>query len=426
MVGGWWIAGAALAGPTTIGLAEALQHADRHSPRVEVAQWQTEGARAALGEATAFAPELKVSGSLVRYDRPVEASLDLLPEPLLVRPQQYASLSATATAPITGLLALAGGYQARKYQLTARRHDERTLRDAVAVQVVEAYTGALAADALVEVSDAVVASLRSTHDRVAAFEATGLAQRTDVLRIDVALRDAEQSARAARRSRELARRGLAAVVGHDEALLVPRPLEAPAMEPPSLEEGLQRLGARDDVASADASVGAARAARRARVAYLLPQLSAFARYDALSQVGLFGVTNQWQVVLQADFDFFLLGRRNATVRAATSQLRQAEVGARATRSRAELDARAAWDRLASALEAVDVAELQVAQASENLRLVDARFSVQLASTTDRLDAEQLLAQSKVQQVVARYEVIAALAGWQQQTGLPVDPTRAVP
>jgi len=448
MVVGWWIASAGAA-PATIGLTEALEHADRHNPQIEVAEWETEDARALVREAAGFAPEFKVSGAIVRYDSPIEAVivepgsatlpttvtqgplgpavapfadlLDQFDEPLLVRPQQYGTFSASAAAPITGLLALAGGYQARRHRLAAQRHDERSLRDAVAVQVVEAYTGALAAEALVDVSDAVVKSLASTKDRIVAFEKAGLAQRTDVLRIDVAYRDAEQSARAARRSLEIARRGLALVVGHDAEALVPEPVTTPELDLPRLEDGLARLGQLPDVAAADENVSATRAARRARVAYLLPQVSALAQFDAFSEVGAFGIPTQWQVALQAEFDFFLLGRRNATVRSATTKVRQAEVGARAVRSRAELEAREAYNRLASALESVEVAELQVAQASENLRLVDARFEVQLASTSDRLDAEQLLAQSRVQQVVARHEVIAALAAWQRKTGLPVDP-----
>ncbi|MEO0604842.1 MAG: TolC family protein, partial [Myxococcota bacterium] len=199
------------------------------------------------------------------------------------------------------------------------------------------------------------------------------------------------------------------------------PVEPPAIAIPDLDEGLARVSMRSDVAAADANVAAARAGRRARIATLLPQVDALAQFDAFSRIGVFGVPNQWQVALKADFDFFQLGRRNATVRAATTKIRRAEVGTRAVRARAELDARAAWDRLASALESVEVAELQIAQASENLRLVDARFEVQLASTADRLDAEQLLAQSRVQEVVARHEVIAALAGWQRQTALPIDP-----
>ncbi len=448
MVWGWWTA-VAWAAPVPVGLTEALEHADRHNPRIEVATWETEGARAALREAAGFAPEFKISGSVVRYDSPIEAQivdpgsatlpteltqgpfgdvvapfaelLDQFDDPLLVRPQQYATFSASAVAPITELFALAGGFQARRHRLRAQRFDERTLRDEVAVQVVEAYTGALAAEALVDVSDAVVASLTSTRDRIAAFEETGLAQRTDLLRIEVALRDAQQSARSARRSVEIARRGLALVVGHESESLVPEPVSVASVDLPDLDQGLARLSTRTDVAAADAKVRAARAARRARIAYLFPQVSAVAQFDAFSEVGAFGVPNQWQVALQADFDFFLLGRRNATVRGATAKVRQSEVSAQAVRSRAELDAREAWDRLAGALESLDVAELQVDQASENLRLVDARFQVQLVSTSDRLDAEQLLAQSRVQEVVARHEVIAALAAWQRQTGLPVDP-----
>ncbi|MEM6926166.1 MAG: TolC family protein [Myxococcota bacterium] len=420
MIWGWCMT-AAWATPASIGLVEALDHADLHNPRIEAATWETEGARAALRQATGFAPDLKVSGSVVRFDRPIGSPIAGLDDPLLVRPQQFATFSASAVAPLTGLVALSGGYQARRHQLQAQRHDERSLRDAVAVQVVEAYTGALAAEALVEVTDAVVASLTSTRDRIAAFESAGLAQRTDVLRIGVALRDAEQSARSARRSLELARRGLALVVGHDAESLVPEPVEPPDIEVPDLDEGLARVSTRADVAAAEESVAAARAGRRARIATLLPQIDALAQFDAFSQIGVFGVPNQWQVALKADFDVFQLGRRNATVRAATTKIRQAEVGSRALRARAELDARAAWNRLASALESVEVAELQIAQASENLRLVDARFEVQLASTADRLDAEQLLAQSRVQEVVARHEVIAALAGWQRQTALPIDP-----
>lgn len=423
MVWGWGIA-SALAAPAlpaeavSIGLADAIAHADVHNPQIEAAVWATEGAKAAVREASGFVPEVKVTGRVVRFDQPIEA---VVGDPLLIRPQQFATFSATATAPLTGLFALAGGYQARRHGLRAQRHDETSVRNDVAVSVVEAYTGALAAEALVEVSDAVVASLTSTKDRVDAFEAAGLAQRTDVLRIDVALRDAQQSARSARRSLALAQRGLAVVVGHEAEALVPEPVQAPGLALPDLEAGLARVDERADVIAARATADAARSARRARTAYLLPQLDAVARFDAYSDVGVFGVPQQFQVALQAEFDFFLWGRRNATVRSATARLRQAEVGVRATRSKAELEIREAWDRLATALESIEVAELQVTQATENLRLVDARFDVQLARTADRLDAEQLLAQARVQRVVARHEAIAAHADWQRRTGAVIDP-----
>ncbi len=442
----WWMA-RALARDVAISLPEALDHASLHSPEVRGASWQTEGARAAVLEAAGFVPEIKVSGSFVRYDQPIESVvvepgaaelpdvdppfddlvdplaeiLDQVDDPLLVRPRQFATLSVSSEAPLTGFVAVIQLFRARRHQLRARRHQERSVRDRVAVEVVDAYTQALASEALVEVTDAVVAGLASTRSRTEAFESAGLAHRSDVLRAQVALREAEQSARAARRTLDLDRRRLAFVVGHPADRLIPESVAMPVPTLPSLSDTLESMSAPPDVAAAEAQIRAARAGRTARLVLLMPEIRLFTRYELFSEVGLFGVPRQFESGVQADFDFFQLGRRNATVRMATTELRRAEIGARATRARAGLEVRRAHDRFADAIESLEVAELQIEQAAENLRIVDARFAVQLVGTTDRLDAELLLARAKVEAIVARHDVVTAFADWQRQIGAPIDP-----
>ena len=447
----WWLVVHAAVAATEgrIDLTEALAQAAIHNKRVEVAHWATREAKAQAQQAANYLPQLRLSAGVQWWDGPIVTELvpadsltasteltqgpfadlvaplleqfETLGEPVTVREQRTTNLTAQAVIPITGMFSIAEGHSAARRRFFAARAKEAAVRDEIAVAVVEAYTDALAAAELVEVSDASVASLSSALKRANDFEELGLAQRTDVLQLEVAARNAEQAARQAQRTQALTERRLAMVVGSDAEALRPEPLSAGLPALPDLEAGLTRVAARADLEAASHTLAAARAGRRATLGQLLPQVAAVAQVERLGGVGALGVPQQAFVGLQAEFDVWGLGKRNAEVRQATARLRQAEVGLEAMHEGALLEARAAWDQIAQTREAVGVANVQITQAEENLRLVDARFAVQLATTADRLAAEGLVGQARIQQVLARHQVLAALAEWQRLTALPVDP-----
>ena len=74
---------------------------------------------------------------------------------------------------------------------------------------------------------------------------------------------------------------------------------------------------------------------------------------------------------------------------------------------------------------IAIADTQVDQATESLRLLRERFEVQLVGTTELLEAERVLAQARIRRSTARHEYLSALAEWQRQTGVPVDPLGAL-
>ncbi len=267
---GWCLA--AWAAPPEVDLDQALAAAAADHPEVEAARWSTRAAAARhTGRTLDPLPRIELAAGVQWWTEPVEVQLvegdDLtLPttitqgpfgptlaplfdalegfgEPIVLREQRTSQLAARAALPLTGQLPLAHARSAAAHQLDAAEADERSTRARVGVDVVEAYTAALAAEELVEVGDAVVANLRSALDRALAFEAAGMVQRADRLQLQVALSEAELEAGAARSRRDLAQQRLALVMGSDAEAVRPRPLgDAPLPPPPALDA---------DVAGAD-------------------------------------------------------------------------------------------------------------------------------------------------------------------------------
>jgi outer membrane protein TolC len=69
-----------------------------------------------------------------------------------------------------------------------------------------------------------------------------------------------------------------------------------------------------------------------------------------------------------------------------------------------------------ALEKINVLQTAVAQAEENDRIMEAKFRNQLATTTDRIDAQSLMYQSRINLELARADADIAYYNLLKSTG----------
>ncbi|MCK6502168.1 TolC family protein [Myxococcota bacterium] len=432
-----------LAGEPSITLDQALRRASTENPQVRIGEWATVAARARKWQAMSYyGPTLSVEGNALWWDEPIEfalvsaedaAALDCttmpapfdamcegFAEPTVVREQHTTSITVSAVQPITGLLGVSQGHMATARLQQAAEMDERATRAEVAVQVVDAYFGALAAEQMVAVATAVVENLEAHERRAVAFHEAELLNKSDLLQIQVALGNARINRQRAIDGRALARGLLAVLIDAEEPSVIPEDISEDALLAPA-RNSTESAGQRPDVAAMELRVEAARAGRRAAAADLVPQVAAIAAWQRTEGMGTFsapesmyaGVTLQWQV--------WGWGRKHAALRESTASLRQAEVGLASMRDGVDLEQRRTWDAVVSSWDSYEMSRVTVAQAEENHRLVAARFESQLASATDLLDAESLLAQARMTRLTARYDYLRAVAAWQRAAGVDVAP-----
>ncbi|TNE87285.1 MAG: hypothetical protein EP330_18875 [Deltaproteobacteria bacterium] len=428
-----------------VGLDEALRRAETENPQVEMAEWAVVAARARKWQAMSYyGPTFTLDANHLWWDEALEVSLagdepldcSATPPPfdqiclgmsgpLVVRDQQTSSVTLMAVQPLTGLLPISQGHIATSHLQKAAELDQAAKHSDVAVQVVEAYFGALTAERMEEVASTVVANLESHERRAAAFHDAGLIQKNELLQIRVALANAKLGQRRASDGRDLARGLLAKLIGADEETVVPQDIAEEAILAPSTgSDGDASGGERPDVAAMEHRVAAAEAGKRAKVFELGPNIAAIAAWQRNEGMGSFAAPEATYVGLTANWQLWGWGRKHWALREATATARQAKVGLQAMTDAVPIEVEQSWDSVLASWQAYEVAQATDEQAQENHRIVSARFDSQLATATDLLDAESLLAQARMSRLTARYDYLTAVARWQRAIGAQVEPLRS--
>jgi len=403
---------------TTISLADALAHAASASPDVARGKanvWEARSQqRLAVG---AFLPQIAYQANFSNAD--------------LASPEPPLSLALPGPTYGTGVLASLDLFTAGRRGAQRRAADaERTAADASLVDrtygarltVEIAFLDVLRAEDLIKVSEARLArdqeALSVAQHRLEA----GTSFRSDVLRAGVELSSAKEALLAAQAQYtsaafELGRvTGLGRAVGANEAdSTIVRPL------PVSDREMVELIVAGGPtVRAADASADAATASVRAAKSQYFPTINASGGYSVYSQPATRGPLidggQAWQFRVGVVYPIFDGFQREDGVSRADAEADAAS----ATRADTKREARAAAERglanLNVAGERIRLAEEAVVQATEDLRVQDARYQAGASTILDRLTSEATLVATEQDAVTARYDYgiaraqLEALAG----------------
>jgi len=403
---------------TTISLADALTHAASASPDVARGKanvWEARSQqRLAVG---AFLPQIAYQANFSNAD--------------LASPEPPLSLALPGPTYGTGVLASLDLFTAGRRGAQRRAADaERTAADASLVDrtygarltVEVAFLDVLRAEDLIKVSEARLArdqeALNVAQHRLEA----GTSFRSDVLRAGVELSSAKEALLAAQAQYtsaafELGRvTGLGRAVGANEAdSTIVRPLPVPDREIVDLI-----VAGGPTVRAADASADAATASVRAAKSQYFPTINASGGYSVYSQPATHGPLidggQAWQFRVGVVYPIFDGFQREDGVSRADAEADAAS----ATRADTKREARAAAERglanLNVAGERIRLAEEAVVQATEDMRVQDARYQAGASTILDRLTSEATLVATEQDAVTARYDYgiaraqLEALAG----------------
>lgn len=421
-------------------LSRAIELAEKNQPRLAAASALVDAATAGVAEARAAGrPQLELSADLARTTDPVRVFGGLLaqekfgpqnfdiaflnePDPLT-----HAVTRLELRAPIYTAGRITAFREAATAQLDAARGDRERGRQALARQVIDAFTGDLLMADQLRTLDGAIAAAEENRKLVADLYASGMVVESDLLQARVRLSELTEQRTSLAAFAAVQRAGLNTLLGLPTTTAWRLDPDLPELfgrtETPA-GEGDADLATAIDVArkrrpDLTAAVARARAAQQMatlRRAERRPEIGAGATVEAASDVP-FGVSgSHWSVGLSARFRLFDGGAGRARVMAADAQAAAAEAARLALEQGIELEVRQAAELEKAAKRRGQTALEAVSLARRSLEIVRDRYREGLAPLVELLAAEAALTAAETRVLESRRATWIARAELALATG----------
>jgi outer membrane protein TolC len=422
-----------------LSLEEAVALGIRTSPGLHASQMKVESSAARTRETVSGRlPSLKFGAGYARLSRvpPFEVVLPFSPNPIVVSQNYFDnySLRVGVQQPLfTGFRLEAGTESARDLEQSAGLDLEKD-RSEFVLAVKTAYWGLARAREFEGVIDESINQVREHLKDVKAFFDQGLLTKSEVLRGELQLSNAEIMKIDARNAIEIARTSLDSLIGlpletdfdlttSAEAMAAALPQEGMAEEDRAAGRSLldAALSGRPELRAADFRIMASEAGVKASKSGLYPQVFLLANYYYLrpnqrlmpAKDKFYGT---WDIGIAVSYDLWNWGQTRSQTEQAKAQLAQARDARKLLEDQAVLDVTQSRLALTSTRAKVKAAGLAVAQAEENLRTTRERFKQGVALNTEVLDAEVFLLQAKMSRAQTVIDLALAQARLEKALG----------
>jgi outer membrane protein len=395
-------------------LQEAWQAALSTDPSLKAGEHRAAAAGAALESARGGRyPTVAVSGSTSRWETTPAfdfAAIGSTVQLPLFGGRSFSMSSANVSVPVYTGGRIGASIDAARAEASARDLDTDKLTEDVKLNVAEHYIGVLRAMDDVSVAESNTTSLTAHAQDVADMYRNGQVPRNDYLAANVSLADAEQKELQAGTALDIARAAYNRAVGREQDAPVMLDGELPSVDPrlSAPVEELIELAAntRTELAGLSATVDALAARARAARAESRPQLTVSGGYTYLENRVL-NREDFWSVGLNVTWRLFDGGQSRNDADALTLRAAAASNDKTDLAGAIELEVRKAWLTVQQTRQRVELTEMAVTQADENLRVVRDRYRNGEGTNTEVLDAEALRSLSRSNYEHARHD--AALA-----------------
>lgn len=315
---------------------------------------------------------------------------------------------------------IAGAHRSR----TATELSLEATRRRTVFETKQGYYGLLRAVQLREVQSEAVELAREQLRKTQSLFDLGSASRSDLLKAQVQVGEAELALIAAEKSAETARAGLAFILGID----VTTDIEAVETTEDEREEEVTdydletAISSRPDIRAWDESLVAARRSLLASKAARWPDLGLSVSYSRGAETFeefREDMSDDYSrsVSLSLSVPIFNGLSTKASIDNSKSQLRSYEIAVRNARLQAAYEIETARLGVDEGRRSVDVAQQSVMQAEEDLRVSEERFRLRAASMLELIDARVAYSRARADLVDARYNYETAKAELKLALGL---------
>ncbi len=302
-------------------------------------------------------------------------------------------------------------WQSAGQAVRASQAQSESVREQVVLLVVSQYLGCLRADANVRAAQSRVDLAQALYDQAADLQKHGVATGLDALRANVELQNEKQTLIVARTALETSLYGLVRLLNLDPHQTIELDDKLGFFETPdfgvaqSLESAYQ---SRPELRVLEAQTKALYDQKRAVMESRLPALT-FTGGWAQQGISAATVIPTYQYQVGVEMPLFTSGRIRAEVAKADLELKKIDQQRQDLRSQIALEVKTAIANLDSARHEVDVANLGVQLAQEEVGQARDRFSAGVANNIEVIEAQDALARANDNQIAALYRFNQARA-----------------
>jgi outer membrane protein TolC len=309
-------------------------------------------------------------------------------------------------------------YQAARANVDASKADSLSTREQVILLVVSQYIGGLRAVANVEASRSRVDLAQALYDQAADLQKEGVGTGIDTLRANVELQNEKQVLIEAENNRDASIFGLAKLLNLNPRQKVELADSLGFFDTPQPDvEGSidQALSAREEWKSIEAQQKVAKLNKQASEYERLPSLRFDGNWAYLGTNTSNGIpTYQYQASF--DVPIFTGGRIKAEVTKANLEVQKLEQQKDDLRNQIALDVKTSLLNLQSARNEVQVANLGVQLAKEEVDQARDRFKAGVANNIEVISAQDSLSRANDNQIAALYRFNQARADFARAIG----------
>ncbi|HNY67008.1 MAG TPA: TolC family protein [Deltaproteobacteria bacterium] len=332
--------------------------------------------------------------------------------------QDTYSFQVTATQPLYMGGALYNAYKiaGNTYRASTLNRDQ-TLRD-LKRQVIDGYYRLIQARQTLEVARSSMASIKAHLDVANAFYGQGMIPKNDLLEAEVSYAQSQQTVIQADNSAKVAESGLNRLLGRDLSVPIQTDREIPMQElGTTLDEAIgTALKNRQEIRVTELQIdSASKGITIARAGYL-PNLAASASFTKYGEEPDIDYDETWTAGLGLSWNVFQGGASRYSVSRAIADRDQLTFLLQSQKDQVALEVKNDYLSAVEANARIGVASKAIAQAEENLRIQKDRFNLQVATTTDILDAQALLNRAQMNYILARSDYARSLAALRADMG----------
>jgi outer membrane protein TolC/ABC-type transporter Mla MlaB component len=309
-------------------------------------------------------------------------------------------------------------YQAARSNVTAAKADSLTTREQVILLVVSQYIGTLRAVANVEASKSRVDLAQALYDQAADLQKEGVGTGIDTLRANVELQNEKQRLIEAENDREASLFGLSKLLNLDprQKLELADSLSFFEIPQPDVEASIDvALSGREEWKAIEARENVAKLEKQASQYQRLPSLRFDGDWAYLGISSNNGIpTYQYQA--SVNMPLFTSGRIRAEVAKSDLELQKLEQQKADLRNQIALDVKTSLLNLQSARTEVQVANLGVQLATDEVDQARDRFRAGVANNIEVISAQDSLSRANDNQIAALYRFNQARADFARAIG----------
>lgn len=406
-------------GKPLLTLEKALEMADRNNPLISASGERITQARARLDQASAASlPQLGVS--LLYQEVQNEPRYPVVPAGYA-----KAGFESTWKAALTlNWLLYSGGAvrlntESKKVALSGVEAQEKRTRQAVDWSVTAAWYDLRRAEGKLSVAEDVLALTKEHLQHVEALYRNGMTAKNEVLRVQVSVSEAELNRIRAENAVAVGWKALERAVGVQlyGAFDLPPHEERPEVYSMTQDAVSLGLARRPEMEALDLAARSASLASQAANAQGGPQVALVGEVYAADDEFFPQKQNDWKVTLLASWSFFDGGASSARAREARAAAEEFLFRMEDMKRQIELEISVARLNCESSLQRISTGRTMVESAEEDYRMALRRYTAQVGTNIDVLDARVALSNARNQLVESVYDSLKARAEMEYAMGV---------